>query len=174
MSNTINLPIVAIGTNGSVTFDGHLVVVSAKRSVLQGAHDEGVPIDQITKIHTKPAGWRPGMIYFATGETFDAGYNALSGRGGVTFTEKQQPEFARLYRAVKRKMAGEEDWARVDPVPAAEELTEPEPRTPWWKARWVKWVGGLLALYLIGMLFWSSVDPEGFAEYEARRAEARD
>ena len=174
MSNTIDLPIVAIGTNGSVTFDGHLVVVSAKRSVLQSAHDEGVPIDQITKIHTKPAGWRPGMIYFATGETFEAGYNALSGRGGVTFTEKQQPEFVRLYRAVKRKMAGEKDWARVDPVPAAEELTEPEPRTPWWKARWVQWVGGGFAALVAIQLGWAILDPDGYQAFSDEMQEKRE
>lgn len=169
MSNTIDPPIVAVGTNGMVTFDGQMVIISAKRSMLQRAHDERIPVGKIAKIHTKPAGWTGGSIHFAAGETLDSTYNALYGRGGVMFTEKQQPEFVRLYRAVKRRMAGEEDWARIDPRPESESQIEAEPQAPWWKNPWVVVPLGILGALLIFQMGWALFDPEG---YEARMAEA--
>jgi len=169
MSEKIDPPIVATGTNGSVRFDGRLVVVSAKRSLVQSAQDERIPIDKITKIHTKPAGWRGGYIFFATGEAFDASFAAVQGRGGVLFTEKQQPDFVRLYRAVERRMAGEDDWARIDPSPPDPEPEKSQPDYTWWK-----WLGGGLLALVAVQIGWSAFDPEGYDAWMAEAAAERE
>ena len=105
-------PISAKGRNGTITFDGHVVVISRTGFLARatiGKGEKRIPVGQITAIQLKPAGAvMDGFLQFTIG-----GGNEVRSRFGqqsrdartdentVMFWRKEQPAFEALRDAIE-------------------------------------------------------------------------
>jgi hypothetical protein len=125
----------AKGQNGTVTFDGHTVLIERKglsARLLVGVGEKSIPIASINAVQWKNAGFSAGFIQFTISGGSERrskfgkqSSDAMHDENSVTFHVRQQPAFEELRKAIDAAVSARHaPQAAAAPVSVADELAK--------------------------------------------------
>jgi hypothetical protein len=122
-------PVVAVGVNGQITFDGAIVAITRKGAVARmtiGKGEKRIPVTSISAIQLKPAGLVRGFIQFTVpggnerrSQFGRQSTDAAKDENSVLFMKNQQPVFEALRAAVEQTMYTPQTVVHAAPPGAA-------------------------------------------------------